>query len=860
MDINDPFDPKMKVMCRWGGTVCRNEGSYEATYIGGETKLIHLSRHATLVQLELMLQPLLDIHPSQFCIKYQLAGAGLDELVQISDQDDIKNFFEEADELQRKMSVGSGCAYMRIYLFSLREQGLDKFKSSPNTPIGQSPVTRSKSAFVSHFGPGAIFEERPDALDPAIYGDTADGGSPFVGGVHFPELDSVTGTPTGDQDSPFSKPRLRSKSLKNPPSQMISAPINMSLNIKLGKDGISQLAAMLPPGGASGHLTSPGPSPLGPSRASPSHPQFLQRVLTMPAERSTPAGPRQLMVRELVWLGKWRGAPVAIKEMHSSNFEEQVAAALSDAARLQGEQGEQQLADFYREQCVLASMAHPNVVGFYGVVEGEKGLSTVTEYVKGGSLKSCLSKLKKRCVDNAARRIGCQARSASGEPMAWGVCEDLQAQSLDEGVADVVPENELEIEPSGTSMSDTESKNNSPKNAGSSSEGLSTRPDEDDAHSRLQRVPTVQVQKVRELGRGTYATVSIFLMARLSFEQGACGDVRRLEREAFEDEESGPAPESSGGTEAGPTPDDGIVVERQSSGQKRVQAAHDVLYEIEADLARLPELAASETPPEDTLHPAHARTSPRGTPEGDTHTEAVETEMEGEEAPRRQLAQSLAEGVADVVPGDGWSLSFGNATRVKLAADAARGLEYLHWRRVIHFDVKGDNILADVRDLRNPVGKVGDLGLAKLKHSTFVSGNMRGTLPWMAPELFPTLPGSAGDPLKSSSCYQADRVTEKIDVYSFGVLLWEIWTWGEVPYKGMEMTAIFFGMMHNSLRPAKPVTPAPAEGWQELMEACWVAEPAKRPSFSSIVDALDVMLQEGQVQEQQPDSKAGTSQ
>ncbi|KAK3275559.1 hypothetical protein CYMTET_16315 [Cymbomonas tetramitiformis] len=290
MDINDPFDPKMKVMCRWGGTVCRNEGSYEATYIGGETKLIHLSRHATLVQLELMLQPLLDIHPSQFCIKYQLAGAGLDELVQISDQDDIKNFFEEADELQRKMSVGSGCAYMRIYLFSLREQGLDKFKSSPNTPIGQSPVTRSKSAFVSHFGPGAIFEERPDALDPAIYGDTADGGSPFVGGVHFPELDSVTGTPTGDQDSPFSKPRLRSKSLKNPPSQMISAPINMSLNIKLGKDGISQLAAMLPPGGASGHLTSPGPSPLGPSRASPSHPQFLQRVLTMPAERSTPAG------------------------------------------------------------------------------------------------------------------------------------------------------------------------------------------------------------------------------------------------------------------------------------------------------------------------------------------------------------------------------------------------------------------------------------------------------------------------------------------------------------------------------------------------------------------------------------------
>ena len=61
----------------------------------------------------------------------------------------------------------------------------------------------------------------------------------------------------------------------------------------------------------------------------------------------------------------------------------------------------------------------------------------------------------------------------------------------------------------------------------------------------------------------------------------------------------------------------------------------------------------------------------------------------------------------------------------------------------IHFDLKADNLLCDLRDLTRPVVKVSDLGLAKLKAQTFVSGNMRGTLPWMAPELFPTPPSAS---------------------------------------------------------------------------------------------------------------------
>eukprot|EP00253_Pinus_taeda_P014002 PITA_14002 len=155
-----------------------------------------------------------------------------------------------------------------------------------------------------------------------------------------------------------------------------------------------------------------------------------------------------------------------------------------------------------------------------------------------------------------------------------------------------------------------------------------------------------------------------------------------------------------------------------------------------------------------------------------------------------------------------------------IAMDAAFGMEYLHGKNIVHFDMKCENLLVNMRDPQRPICKVGDLGLSKIKHKTLVSGGVRGTLPWMAPEL---LNGSSS------------MVSEKVDVFSFGIVMWELLT-GEEPYANMHYGAIIGGIMNNTLRPPVPSWCDPA--WRSLMEQCWSADPAARPSFTEIAGRL----------------------
>ncbi|CAN0911181.1 Probable serine/threonine-protein kinase SIS8 [Linum grandiflorum] len=161
--------------------------------------------------------------------------------------------------------------------------------------------------------------------------------------------------------------------------------------------------------------------------------------------------------------------------------------------------------------------------------------------------------------------------------------------------------------------------------------------------------------------------------------------------------------------------------------------------------------------------------------------------------------------------------------RLIIAMDAAFGMEYLHGKNIVHFDLKCENLLVNMRDPQRPICKIGDLGLSKVKQQTLVSGGVRGTLPWMAPEL---LSG------------KNHMVTEKIDVYSFGIVMWELLT-GEEPYADMHCASIIGGIVNNTLRPKIPTWCDPE--WKSLMESCWASEPSERPSFSEISRKLRTM-------------------
>jgi serine/threonine protein kinase len=85
-----------------------------------------------------------------------------------------------------------------------------------------------------------------------------------------------------------------------------------------------------------------------------------------------------------------------------------------------------------------------------------------------------------------------------------------------------------------------------------------------------------------------------------------------------------------------------------------------------------------------------------------------------------------------------------------------QGLDYLHGKKIVHFDLKSANVLVGIRD-KVPLAKVCDFGLAKQRRQTYVTGvtSLRGSLPWMAPEI-----------LKAP-----DAVDERSDIFSFGVVM-----------------------------------------------------------------------------------------
>uniref|UniRef100_J3MCP9 non-specific serine/threonine protein kinase n=1 Tax=Oryza brachyantha TaxID=4533 RepID=J3MCP9_ORYBR len=159
--------------------------------------------------------------------------------------------------------------------------------------------------------------------------------------------------------------------------------------------------------------------------------------------------------------------------------------------------------------------------------------------------------------------------------------------------------------------------------------------------------------------------------------------------------------------------------------------------------------------------------------------------------------------------------------RIRMALDVARGMNYLHNCSpvIVHRDLKSPNLLVD----KNWVVKVCDFGLSRMKNSTFLSSrSTAGTAEWMAPEVLRNEPSD-----------------EKCDVFSYGVILWELFTLLQ-PWEGMNPMQVVgaVGFQQRRLDIPAHVDPTIAE----IIRRCWETDPKMRPSFSEIMSSLKPLL------------------
>lgn len=152
----------------------------------------------------------------------------------------------------------------------------------------------------------------------------------------------------------------------------------------------------------------------------------------------------------------------------------------------------------------------------------------------------------------------------------------------------------------------------------------------------------------------------------------------------------------------------------------------------------------------------------------------------------------------------------------------ASGMAYLHKHMIIHRDLKSPNVLIS----HNNILKISDFGTSRQMggdcHSTKMS--FAGTVAWMAPEV-----------IRNEPC------SEKIDVWSFGVVLWELLTL-EIPYRDFEQSTIIYGVGNSTL--SLPLPDSFPQGFRLLMQLCWKTKPRNRPSFYNILAHIEIASRE----------------
>nr|XP_033772729.1 tyrosine-protein kinase ABL2 isoform X2 [Geotrypetes seraphini] len=163
-----------------------------------------------------------------------------------------------------------------------------------------------------------------------------------------------------------------------------------------------------------------------------------------------------------------------------------------------------------------------------------------------------------------------------------------------------------------------------------------------------------------------------------------------------------------------------------------------------------------------------------------------------------------------------------------MATQISSAMEYLERKNFIHRDLAARNCLVG----ENHVVKVADFGLSRLMTGDTYTAHAGAKFPikWTSPE---------------SLAYNTFSI--KSDVWAFGVLLWEIATYGMSPYPGIDLSQVY-DLLEKGYRMEQPEGCPPKV--YELMRACWQWNPSERPSFSETHQAFETMFHDSNINEE----------
>ena len=171
---------------------------------------------------------------------------------------------------------------------------------------------------------------------------------------------------------------------------------------------------------------------------------------------------------------------------------------------------------------------------------------------------------------------------------------------------------------------------------------------------------------------------------------------------------------------------------------------------------------------------------------------------------------------------------------LRFALNVADGMAYMESRHLVHRDLAARNILLD----ESFVAKISDFGLAQ-SITQPINDSVRGKFPikWTAPEAL-----------------RHSHFSNKSDVWSFGVLVWEIWSFGRVPYPRIVSSLAWIGysilskiIQNDHFQPIQDVVRHIEQGYRmeppegcplqisQLMSDTWALDPLSRPTFAEIV-------------------------